>query len=132
MKEMKQEMTSQIKTKEIQTNGINNTNVRPKKCQSCCKFVNIALNLSLNEVDCFEKFKCPQCSKFFAALYLKVHIRKHEKKKRDSHECTLCGKKFGWVSHLRAHISSVHESKRFECPLCDKAFGNASSVKAHI
>ena len=45
-------------------------------------------------------------------------------------ECQTCGKAFGWKSHLKTHVKTVHEGiKDHKCHLCDSAFGQGMYVQ---
>ena len=49
------------------------------------------------------------------------------------HACVCCPAAFGWASHLRTHVRTVHEKRRdYLCPHCTAAFGQATNLKVHI
>ena len=44
-----------------------------------------------------------------------------------------CATAFSNVSHLTAHVRTVHEKRRdYACPHCAAAFGHSSCVKRHV
>ena len=45
----------------------------------------------------------------------------HEEKK-PFFQCDQCDKQFSYKNHLKRHISSVHDGKKFDCDQCDKQF----------
>ena len=54
------------------------------------------------------------------------------KKAKIVHKCNICDKEFPFDSHLKRHISSVHETKDFQCDTCGKKFGTKTNLKQHI
>ena len=54
----------------------------------------------------------------------------HEKK---THECKLCDYSSGWLSHLKDHITAIHERKKpHKCSSCDASFSTNYGLKRHI
>ena len=49
------------------------------------------------------------------------------------HACLSCAATFRTKSHLRTHVSTVHEKRRdHACPYCPKAFGQKSDLRKHV
>ena len=46
--------------------------------------------------------------------------------------CQLCSKTFGYTSHLRRHMKSVHEGRRFKCNYCDHTATQRVHLRIHI
>ena len=45
--------------------------------------------------------------------------------------CCLCEKRFYSKQHLKVHIQSAHEGKRFKCNSCEKEFKSNSILRKH-
>ena len=53
--------------------------------------------------------------------------------KSRTHACPQCDYKTGNVSHLKAHVWTVHEQRRdHACSQCDAAFGQAAHLSRHV
>jgi hypothetical protein len=99
-------------------------------CQECGKNVTNLKNHILH-VHTVENIKCPKCEKVFKnAKALKGHNDNvHEKI-----PCVHCGKLFGAMSNMRAHIQRQHtsnEDKKHKCDVCGKGFFDSNKLKDH-
>ena len=79
-----------------------------------------------------EMFSCSKCDKtYHTEKLLRRHIAmSHEFK--ESNACSVCGKKFIQLSHLTAHVRSVHHQITLPCNNCDKKFSSESNLKRHM
>ena len=82
-------------------------------------------------MDKHRKLKCQDCGKTFQKprsyqKHLYVHIAK-------PHNCTVCGKGFIFLSHLKTHEESHAEPKRFKCSVknCYCGYSTKSDLAKH-
>ena len=91
-----------------------------------------------------KNFTCPKCNKKFETNYkLKLHDDVNHLKLK-LHECQICGKQFGLVYNLRAHMLQIHNGvkpvqttkrvfeKKFDCNECTERFISTKRLNAHI
>ncbi|CAG9583079.1 unnamed protein product [Danaus chrysippus] len=78
------------------------------------------------------KFKCEVCSATFKSIKsLSAHMIKHTKKGRIL-SCSICGKEFKKVSHVKRH-EKIHEINRpHKCSVCSKSFSSEDILKEHL
>ena len=67
---------------------------------------------------------------FGLKMHLKTHILSIHEGKK--FHCNICSVKFTSKQSLTAHISSVHEGKFLECDRCGAKFAVKRSLKRHI
>ena len=78
-----------------------------------------------------RKHPCNKCdSKFTTKSHLKTHVSAIHEGVK--YTCNQCYKKFPQTGHLRRHIQSVHEGVKYECNLCDEQFTLQNSLRSHI
>ena len=80
-----------------------------------------------------NKYKCPECPKFFARTdKLDDHISTvHFMERR--HQCTDCGKSFAYKHGLERHVATFHATGgNHKCKLCDEKFDQKEELEAHI
>jgi hypothetical protein len=82
---------------------------------------------------CRVSHVCPQCEYTTSD---KSHLRRHMSNVHDKmkpFQCPKCEKKFGQNSDLKTHISSVHDKfKPFQCLICDAYFNQNYTLQRHI
>ena len=72
-------------------------------------------------------YKCSYCAIDFES---KEKYLEHEKSHADR-KCTICGKEFQRLGHLKAHMHSHNNIRPFECQECGKAFFEKCSLNKH-
>ena len=80
-----------------------------------------------------NKYKCPECPKFFARTdKLDDHISTvHFMERR--HQCTNCGKSFAYKHGLERHVATFHSTGGIhKCKLCDDKFDQKEELDTHI
>ncbi|GAB0086542.1 hypothetical protein DMENIID0001_006280 [Sergentomyia squamirostris] len=84
-----------------------------------------------NSVTLRKKYKCPICSKFFAAEKgLKSHLNFHSDP--TSKQCLYCPQVFMKDSSLRTHMNRSHtRGSGVVCPICKKHF-HSSYIRNHM
>ena len=61
----------------------------------------------------------------------KYHVSSSSKEK--PHKCTVCNASFRKTSHLKRHVSSVHDGiKPYECTICGTRFTQNGDLTKHI
>ena len=57
----------------------------------------------------------------------------HEPKKEKKHICPVCNVGFTKSSHMKSHISSVHDGEKpFQCKLCETRFTRNGGLRRHM
>ncbi|MEE6527426.1 hypothetical protein FKM82_028805, partial [Ascaphus truei] len=76
-------------------------------------------------------FRCPQCSKEFSSHLRMARHRRVVHALERKHKCTVCGKRFKKLVHVRNHMR-VHTGERpFQCTDCGKTFGSLANLTRH-
>ena len=94
-------------------------------------------------------FRCPHCPRTFSKeMYLTSHLDSHSENR--PHTCTICGKGFSRLHHLKSHTTHRHPQvggtnttlagtspstsvePAFKCPCCRKSFRKDFHLKSHI
>uniref|UniRef100_UPI00358E7528 zinc finger protein OZF-like n=2 Tax=Myxine glutinosa TaxID=7769 RepID=UPI00358E7528 len=52
--------------------------------------------------------------------------------KEKPYQCTICGKRFRWQSHLVIHLGSHTGEREFRCTECGKTFRQKASLECHL
>uniref|UniRef100_A0A8C4RAE7 C2H2-type domain-containing protein n=1 Tax=Eptatretus burgeri TaxID=7764 RepID=A0A8C4RAE7_EPTBU len=52
--------------------------------------------------------------------------------KEKPYQCTICGKRFRWQSHLVIHLGSHTGEREFRCTECGKSFRQKASLECHL
>uniref|UniRef100_A0A182JFT3 Uncharacterized protein n=1 Tax=Anopheles atroparvus TaxID=41427 RepID=A0A182JFT3_ANOAO len=79
----------------------------------------------------FKAFQCEHCpQKFATARYLRQHIELVHRGLRP-HECTKCGKRFGYRHKLVEHLNMHDGVRNLKCKYCEKRFTHSSVLSAH-
>ncbi|KAM7361226.1 uncharacterized protein ACRADG_010606 isoform 5-T6 [Cochliomyia hominivorax] len=109
----------------------------PYECNICDKHFSSkdSYHKHLKRISCLQypEFICEYCSKkIIGSANYKVHLRFH--KKIYPFKCQLCDKNFMMANHLKTHIETKHENKRYMCEEanCDKYFQSQQSLKIHM
>ncbi|XP_055709432.1 zinc finger protein Xfin-like [Phlebotomus papatasi] len=115
---------------------------RPKperkfKCPHCPKTTKTATNLKLHiRTHTGEKpYECADCGKCYVQkCALKVHITmKHDRDKKKTEICQICGKGFYFSRRLRNHIREIHTNReRYPCSICGKTYSAKNGVAIHM
>lgn len=91
---------------------------------------NETLSAEINQ-NCGESVECEVCSANFKSINaLAAHKRKHAKKGRIL-ACSICGKIFKKVSHVKRHELCHEVNRPFKCALCPKRFNTESLLTEH-
>ena len=98
-----------------------------------------------SEVTQFTERTCPECDNqriFKIEESLRRHVLKYHEHSSTAAAfraagpgkipCQLCSKTFGYSSHLRRHMKSVHEGRRFKCNYCDHTATQRVHLRIHI
>ena len=104
---------------------------RKFKCPKCDKLFLTIKELNQHFLDNHQKLKCKDCDKTFQKpRSYKKHLYSHNVK---PHKCTVCGKGFSFLSHLKTHKGTHNEPKRFKCSAknCDRGYSTKSDLKKH-
>uniref|UniRef100_A0AAG5DYP6 Protein krueppel n=1 Tax=Anopheles atroparvus TaxID=41427 RepID=A0AAG5DYP6_ANOAO len=79
----------------------------------------------------FKAFQCEHCpQKFATPRYLRQHIELVHRGLRP-HECTKCGKRFGYRHKLVEHLNMHDGVRNLKCKYCEKRFTHSSVLSAH-
>ena len=104
---------------------------RKFKCAKCDKVFLTIDALNRHFIGNHRKLKCQDCGKTFQKprSYQK-HLYSHNVK---AHKCTVCGKGFSFLSHLKTHEETHTGSKRFKCSAknCDRDYSSKSDLVKH-
>ncbi|KAJ2951353.1 hypothetical protein O0L34_g13483 [Tuta absoluta] len=86
----------------------------------------------INQNEPNHSLYCTTCSKKFrSANSLAAHMRQHTKKGRVL-ACSICGKVFKKVSHVKRHELCHEENRPFLCTVCPKRFNTESMLSEHM
>ncbi|XP_022289067.2 uncharacterized protein LOC111101077 [Crassostrea virginica] len=99
-------------------------------CDICGNSFKSKTGLSLHKKIHSKNKQCVECGKTFdRPILLSRHMLTHSNIK---HMCDICGKSYSMISHLRAHISSAHDSTTYDCQECGKVFKHTSNLRKHM
>ena len=77
-----------------------------------------------------SKFKCQHCDyQTNHCSHLKQHVSSIHEKTKNP--CSECGKVFATRSGLGEHVRGTHGGLRFQCDECDKVFAYSSGIRMH-
>ena len=113
------------------------------QCNICSKTFTSSENFRFHKMNVHDhekekdKFECNQCGKqFYRRILLKLHSQVHSKE-RIRYGCDICEKTYFHESHLKDHISSIHNRSTY-CPglLCVRKltpfYANTSGTRESI
>ena len=64
--------------------------------------------------------------------HVKTTHKKDFKSENTGHRCEFCCKYFSSKSHLKNHVTNIHEElKKFKCELCEKSFKAIQTLRNH-
>ncbi|XP_065086700.1 zinc finger protein 658B-like [Ochlerotatus camptorhynchus] len=77
------------------------------------------------------QFYCEPCNRNYGSKHnLYVHnLQAHPAPEQESHQCSVCGKKFTRECFLRAHLK-YHVPA--QCPMCDRTMSTVYTLKVHM
>ncbi|GBP33077.1 Zinc finger and BTB domain-containing protein 47 [Eumeta japonica] len=79
-----------------------------------------------------KRYQCSYCpSSFHVISNLKSHERRTHQRVRD-HICPVCSRLFFDMAHLKRHIDSHNEVKRFTCDICGSAYSRRCYWVKHM
>ncbi|XP_055705290.1 zinc finger protein 878-like [Phlebotomus papatasi] len=118
------------------------------KCSHCSTTTKTATSLKLHmRSHTGEKpYECADCGRYYLQkCALKIHITmKHDRNKKRTEVCQICGKGFYFVRRLKEHIREIHKKPRekyqrihtgekpFSCKKCNKVLSTKNSLKVHM
>ena len=75
-------------------------------------------------------YKCTICHKKYSTKKsLQRHSAIHPENK--SHECEICSKNFGTMTHLMTHLKT-HMKESYFCSFCDERYASITALKTHM
>lgn len=99
------------------------------ECPTCIKSFRTSNILERHLIIHTRPYVCAICSYAFSSKGLMTrHVLRHRKYK--PYGCSICHKKFNFISELRCH-EVIHE-KSFECSICSQSFKQKKSLDHHI
>ena len=80
-----------------------------------------------------QTFECEICLRSFGyKLVLDLHMKAMHENPQER-QCRICYREFKKKAGLRFHIQSVHENKRdFQCLECNRAFHTKDHLRRHV
>lgn len=109
----------------------------PYQCAKCDKSFKSAEQYDKHKkrlcCERYPEFICEYCrKKIIGSANYEIHLRFH--KKIYPFKCQACDKKFMLAIHLKDHVQTKHESKRYVCKVrnCGKPFQSRQALKAHM
>lgn len=75
-------------------------------------------------------YPCSVCGRYYLWKALKKHMYAHVTTRVV--QCKQCGKNYKSERHLKDHVRSVHEMKKYGCPKCSSILKGNQSFEKHI
>lgn len=96
------------------------------------QFLTVKLKPEIKNVESQDRpHACTICGKSFKQLWhLKGHVLIHMREKK--YVCEFCGERFSFQRELSGHVGIHTWKKKFTCSFCGKPFPSSSKLETHM